>query len=141
MPIRRGSVIRGAVPWLGILVWDIIVLALTLRRVYVHKRAGVAPGALLQVMVRDGAAYFSVMCFVNLANILMLYLGDAITADSLTWSTTAVSMTLTSRLMLHLHDVAHGTLGSSTDGSGEVELETVRFRQDLRALDTSSHSD
>ncbi|KAJ7791766.1 hypothetical protein B0H14DRAFT_2934376 [Mycena olivaceomarginata] len=73
----------------------------------------------MSYMVRDGALYFAVFALVDLANILMYYLGDPWIASSLSWFTSTLSATMTSRLMLHLHQVAD--LGVLT----EHEVETA----------------
>ncbi|KAJ7501204.1 hypothetical protein B0H11DRAFT_2275486 [Mycena galericulata] len=92
------------------LVYDIFILCLTLRRaVTYHRSVGLSSGSLLPLMFRDGALYFGLICTVNLANIVMLYSGDIITAGSLAWFASAISVTMISRLMLNLHDAAKGT--------------------------------
>ncbi|KAJ7473080.1 hypothetical protein B0H11DRAFT_2037235, partial [Mycena galericulata] len=92
-----------AVAWEAQLVYDIFILCLTLRRaVTYHRSVGLSSGSLLPLMFRDG----KLICTVNLANIVMLYI---ITAGSLAWFASAISVTMISRLMLNLHDAAKGT--------------------------------
>ncbi|KAJ6565912.1 hypothetical protein DFH09DRAFT_1314691 [Mycena vulgaris] len=111
------------------LVCDILILGLTLRRAYTyHRTVGLGSGSLLPTMVRDGAVYFGMICLVNLANIIMLYAGDIITAGSLAWFASAISVTMISRLMLNLHDAASG--GSRAALSlrlTEYEMEPMQF--------------
>ncbi|KAI0260281.1 hypothetical protein BC834DRAFT_551641 [Gloeopeniophorella convolvens] len=55
-------------PWSGVLVFDSIVFALTLRKtIQLGTRTHI-----IQVMFRDGAMYFGVLFLVNLTNILVL---------------------------------------------------------------------
>ncbi|KAJ7899311.1 hypothetical protein B0H14DRAFT_3424134 [Mycena olivaceomarginata] len=62
--------------------------------------------SLWEIMLRDGVMYFSVVCLVNLANILMYYFGDFATAGSLGWPTASISVVMITRVMLHLHAAA-----------------------------------
>ncbi|KAJ7836808.1 hypothetical protein B0H13DRAFT_2368541 [Mycena leptocephala] len=65
----------------------------------------------------------SIICLVNMTNILMFYFGDIYTSNSLSWFKTAISVAMISRLMLNLHVAAAREIGMDTD----MELETVRF--------------
>jgi len=70
----RPQAIRVAAAWEGQLICDILILALTLRRAFTdHRAGGLESGSLLRMMVRDGALYFAMICMVNLANIIQLY--------------------------------------------------------------------
>ncbi|KAJ7633308.1 hypothetical protein B0H17DRAFT_1108102 [Mycena rosella] len=124
----RQQAIRVAAAWEAQLVCDILILGLTLRRAYTyHRTVGLRSGSLLPIMVRDGAVYFGMICLVNLANIVMLYAGDIITAGSLAWFASAISVTMISRLMLNLHDAARG---SSRNGVfTDHEMEPIRFHR------------
>ncbi|KAJ7501217.1 hypothetical protein B0H11DRAFT_756494 [Mycena galericulata] len=128
----RPEAIRAAVAWEALLICDILILCLTLRRaVTYHRSVGLSSGSLLPIMVRDGALYFGVICAMNLANIIMYYSGDIITAGSLAWFATAISVTMISRLMLNLHDAANGdfplTFTAQYDHP-EHELDPIQFR-------------
>ncbi|KAJ6507046.1 hypothetical protein C8R45DRAFT_971378 [Mycena sanguinolenta] len=59
------------------------------------------------------------LCLVNLANIFMLYYGDVVTAGSLAWVASAISVTMVSRLILNLHDATSGDVIVSTVGTGQ----------------------
>ncbi|KAI0260291.1 hypothetical protein BC834DRAFT_552939 [Gloeopeniophorella convolvens] len=62
-----------ALAWTGVLAFDCVVFALTLYKAFTMGRLGDGDiPYILDVFVRDGAMYFSVLCFVNLANILIL---------------------------------------------------------------------
>ncbi|KAJ7744762.1 hypothetical protein DFH07DRAFT_963607 [Mycena maculata] len=147
IPISKTQAIRESSPWslakvtyspTGVaaaweaqLICDVIILGLTLRRALTyHRTVGLGSGSLLPIMVRDGAVYFGMMCTVNLANIVMLHSGDPLTAGTLAWFASAISVTMVSRLMLNLHDAANG---SFADGfirpNTEHELGVLPFRQ------------
>ncbi|KAJ6462294.1 hypothetical protein C8R47DRAFT_1327256 [Mycena vitilis] len=103
---------------------DFIVFALTVRRGYIQRRACLGyTGTLIERMVTDGAMYFVLMVLTNLANVLTYYFGDALIAGLLSWFAISVAMTVLSRLMLNLHEVATTT----TAGPSTMELETLRF--------------
>ncbi|KAJ7815849.1 hypothetical protein B0H13DRAFT_2380816 [Mycena leptocephala] len=76
---------------------------------------------------------------VNVANILMFYLGDIYTSNSLTWFTSAILVAMISRLMLNLHVAAIQGIPGSAPGQTDIELETVRFaHRSVAALALSS---
>ncbi|KAJ7473119.1 hypothetical protein B0H11DRAFT_2037361 [Mycena galericulata] len=119
-----------AAAWEAQLACDILILCLTLRcAVTYHRSVGLGSGSLLRIMVRDGKSPFMVICAVNVANIVMLYI---ITAGSLTWFASAISVTMISRLMLNLHDAANGSFSLTFTAQCEHpehvhELDTIRF--------------
>ncbi|KAF5352932.1 hypothetical protein D9758_007936 [Tetrapyrgos nigripes] len=57
---------------------------------------------LLEMVLRDGAIYFAVMALANLANIFTFYFAGPFTRGSLSTFSTAISVTLISRLTLNL---------------------------------------
>ncbi|KAJ7779326.1 hypothetical protein DFH07DRAFT_1030080 [Mycena maculata] len=108
---------------------------LTLRRAYTYKKtAGLGSGSLIVTMVRDGAAYFGMIGLVNLANILMLYI---ITAGSLAWFASTISVTMATRLMLNLHDAANGNWTTPTWNSSAQETDLISSRRRREELDDS----
>ncbi|KAJ7839114.1 hypothetical protein B0H14DRAFT_2787710 [Mycena olivaceomarginata] len=118
--------IRVALAWEAQLVCDILILGLTLRRAYTyHNHLGLRSPSLLRTMFRDGAVYFGMIALVNLANIVMIYSGDIITAGSLAWFACSISATMISRLMLNLHDASNRQIDFQPLS---VELEPIRFR-------------
>ncbi|KAJ7775964.1 hypothetical protein DFH07DRAFT_766904 [Mycena maculata] len=93
-----------AVAWESLLVGDMLILGLTLRRV----------------------VYFGIICAVNLANIVILYCGDVrvplkLRSAAHSW----ISVTMVSRLMLNLHDAAMGGSGDSITGQ---DPDPMRFQ-------------
>ncbi|KAJ7494817.1 hypothetical protein B0H11DRAFT_2003499 [Mycena galericulata] len=124
----KDQAFRVALAWEGQLVCDILILGLTLRRAYIyHHTVGLESPSLLRTMFRDGAVYFGMICLVNMANIVMLYSGDIITAGSLAWVACSISVTMISRMMLNLHDEANRPLQIGTSLSDEQE--SIQFRQ------------
>ncbi|KAJ7124181.1 hypothetical protein C8R44DRAFT_852185 [Mycena epipterygia] len=120
-PMSKSDAIQMAVPWESQLLCDVVVFGFTLIRSY--RQPFKIPGSILDFMVRDGALYFAVLALVNLANILMYYLGSPWTASSLSWFTSTLSVTMISRLMLNLHKAAD--VGILTDDN---TLTSVRFQ-------------
>ncbi|KAJ7473113.1 hypothetical protein B0H11DRAFT_2282631 [Mycena galericulata] len=126
----------AAAAWEAQLVCDILILCLTLRRaVTYHRSVGLGSGSLLPIMVRDGKgllAAYRIICAVNVANIVMLYSGDILTASSLAWFSSVISVTMISRLMLNLHDAASGSFSLTFTAQydrqeHERELDTIQF--------------
>ncbi|KAJ7501239.1 hypothetical protein B0H11DRAFT_2225055 [Mycena galericulata] len=95
-----------AAAWEAQLACDILILCLTLwRAVTYHRSVGLGSGSLLATM--------------------------GITADSLTWFASAISMTMISRLMLNLHDAVNGSFSLTSTaqyGRPAHELSSIRFR-------------
>ncbi|KAJ7262027.1 hypothetical protein C8J57DRAFT_461504 [Mycena rebaudengoi] len=111
------SAIRMAGAWEAEFICDVVVFTFTVMRSYRQDRI---PGSIIGFMFRDGAMYFAVLAVVNLANILMFYIGDPWTASSLSWFTSTISVTLICRLMLNLHEAAD--VGIFTENSTTSSL-------------------
>ncbi|KAJ7120782.1 hypothetical protein C8R44DRAFT_877119 [Mycena epipterygia] len=141
VPQSKTQDLRMAGAWTGELAGDILVFGLTLYRSYTQRRNDychpfqrLRSDCASQVLfisgefnpVRLGGVpdnVRSIICLVNMANILMFYFGDIYTSNSLSWFTSAISVAMISRLMLNLHVAARQEIGMDTD----MELETVRF--------------
>ncbi|KAJ7339012.1 hypothetical protein DFH08DRAFT_964065 [Mycena albidolilacea] len=105
--------------WEALVVCDILVFALTVRRAYIQRTS-----SLYQRMATDGSMYFGIIVLANSANVFTFYLGDGLVPGFLSWFTTSLSVTLLSRLMLNLH----GAAATGTDTNTlNLNLETVRF--------------
>ncbi|KAH9961866.1 hypothetical protein BGW80DRAFT_1357351 [Lactifluus volemus] len=90
----------GALAWSGVLIFDSVVFSLTL-----YKALSVGRGVwLLDLIVRDGALYFSVLFIMNLINILMLWCSPPLLKNSTATLTSVLSTTLVSRLVLNLRE-------------------------------------
>ncbi|KAF9066683.1 hypothetical protein BDP27DRAFT_1404260 [Rhodocollybia butyracea] len=97
-----------AVGWEGLMVADAILFSLTIRKAYqVHfSLSGIKVGrSLLSVVVRDGSLYFLVMTLLNLANIISLHVASPLQGN-LSAFVGCLSVTLTSRMILNLHEAA-----------------------------------
>jgi len=107
--------IRGlyySLAWTGVLIFDIVIFSLTLYKALTIRRE--IP--LLDVMVRDGAMYFSVLFIVNLVNILMLRFSPPSLKHCAETLTNVLSTILASRLVLNLREQSrHSALGSSLE--------------------------
>ncbi|KAH9171083.1 hypothetical protein EDB89DRAFT_1193700 [Lactarius sanguifluus] len=80
---------------------------------------------LLDVLLRDGALYFAVMALANLANIFTFYFSRPALKGFLSTPASCVSVTLCSRLVLHLYEVA--TPASSIAESSPELVSTVNL--------------
>ncbi|KAJ7671771.1 hypothetical protein B0H17DRAFT_193542 [Mycena rosella] len=92
--IRRGlgSTTRRGRPAVGVY---------PISRLYAERNEIFRYETLWRIIVRDGAMYFGIICLSNLANILMYYFGDQLSAFAV-----SLSVTMICRLMLNLHDAA-----------------------------------
>ncbi|KAK0489519.1 hypothetical protein EDD18DRAFT_1359413 [Armillaria luteobubalina] len=100
--LTKDSAVRLGIAWCGMLVFDIMVFALTLHKALQLQRAGGV--SLLTLLLRDGSVYFGVIIASNLANILTFFLGDARIRGVVTTFTNVISSTMLSRLMLNIRD-------------------------------------
>ncbi|KAF7296865.1 hypothetical protein MIND_00917800 [Mycena indigotica] len=115
---------RLALAWQSQLVCDILIFGLTLWRSLYHRYS--LHDSLITTLIRDGSLYFAVLGLVNAANILMYYLGDEWTADSLSWFASTIAVTMISRLMLNLH--RHADIGVMATGAGSSIPAVSGFR-------------
>jgi len=90
----------AALAWTGVLVFDSVIFSLTMYKAFQIGR-GVR---LLDVMVRDGAMYFSALFIINLANMLTLRYSPPLLRTTTTTYTNVLSTTLVSRLILNLRE-------------------------------------
>ncbi|KAJ7821899.1 hypothetical protein B0H14DRAFT_3146562 [Mycena olivaceomarginata] len=90
--------------WGAQLAGDVIAISLILYRAYTHGQGtSVLRRSLWGVLIRDGIAYFLMISLANIANLIVFYFGDIYTSTTLTWFTSAVSVTMILRLMINLH--------------------------------------
>ncbi|KAJ7660215.1 hypothetical protein DFH06DRAFT_1194023 [Mycena polygramma] len=119
----RSSGHRLGIAWEVVLLCDMLVFALTVRRAYIQRRSCLRyKGTLIEMMVTDGAMYFGIMVLTNLANVVTLYLGDVLLSGFVSWFSTSLSMALLSRLMLHLYEAANDGVEPLT-----MDLDSIRF--------------
>ncbi|KAF7346777.1 hypothetical protein MSAN_01816200 [Mycena sanguinolenta] len=115
-PYSSAEQVREAGAWEAMLAGDVLLLGLTLYRVYTHERE-IPTGRIWRVLIRDGTI---IICLANLANILMFHFGDSLTFSSLTGFTVSLSVAVLCRLMLNLHLAA--ALNTGTTGLGTNSL-------------------
>ncbi|KAE9404328.1 hypothetical protein BT96DRAFT_423936 [Gymnopus androsaceus JB14] len=102
--------------------------------------------SLFTIIVRDGTMYFGFMALANLVNVLTFYItGDSLLRGTLSPFASCTSVTLMSRLMLHLLEIADKGLyvchGDRPAGSynPDATISTIGFGGD-RFQETNNHS-
>ncbi|KAJ7790579.1 hypothetical protein B0H14DRAFT_3161339 [Mycena olivaceomarginata] len=101
---QYGSLLGLIGAWGAQLAGDVIAISLILYRAYTHGQGtSVLRRSLWGVLIRDGIAYFLMISLANIANLIVFYFGDIYTSTTLTWFTSAVSVTMILRLMINLH--------------------------------------
>ncbi|KAL1743352.1 hypothetical protein HDZ31DRAFT_41147, partial [Schizophyllum fasciatum] len=104
--------------WITVMVYDLIVFVMTAYKTFEATRVPHMP--LMQLLLRDGAMYFGSMFLLNFVNVLTYYVCDPPPFQGcLVPVVSCVSVTLLSRMMLHLHGARHR---QTTD---EVEMTTL----------------
>lgn len=93
---------RLAVIWCCVMVFDFIVVALTLFKTIQIKLVSGGTHTLTELLTRDGAMYFGAISLASLANVLTFFYGSEITRGVATTITNTLSCTLVSRLMFNL---------------------------------------
>ncbi|KAL1748390.1 hypothetical protein HDZ31DRAFT_29709 [Schizophyllum fasciatum] len=116
MLATKGSMIRLAAAWEGLLAYDCAMLGLTVYQ-SCRSLSGPVPEPLLQVILRDGAwAVIWVMGLCNLGNIMTFY---EYLKGCLSTFSSCVSMSVLTHLVIHLHETGrrdrhpHSTLRAS----------------------------
>ncbi|KAH9063244.1 hypothetical protein EDB87DRAFT_1708483 [Lactarius vividus] len=145
--ISETTGIHLAFAWEAQAIFDALVFALTVMRTLNMRKLhnmeiSLSGVGLLDVLLRDGALYFAVMALANLANIFTFYASppffwsglfpSELTPDVppalkgfLSTPASCVSVTLCSRLVLHLYEVA--TPASSIAESSAESVSTVNL--------------
>ncbi|KAF9058426.1 hypothetical protein BDP27DRAFT_587039 [Rhodocollybia butyracea] len=88
--------------WLGVLVVDLIVFSLTLRKTLQLFKD--IPGGIVTVIMRDGVLYFGIITLTNSANILAFALGKDYMKGLLPIFANIIASVMMSHLMLNLRD-------------------------------------
>ncbi|KAH7881643.1 uncharacterized protein C8R40DRAFT_1079212 [Lentinula edodes] len=99
-----------SVGWELVFIYDTLLFGMTVFKAY---RARSQPRvkqlekfSVFTIIVRDGSIYFGIMALANLVNVLTFYLaGDTLFRGTLSPFASCMSVTLMSRLMLHLHKI------------------------------------
>ncbi|KAJ3781451.1 hypothetical protein GGU10DRAFT_109015 [Lentinula aff. detonsa] len=107
-----------AVGWEALLVYDILLFGMTLSKAYQARyqlgTQHLRGMSLISVIIRDGTIYFAIMTLVNFVNVFTFYVtGNSLLRAAFSPITSCLSVTIMSRLMLHLHEI--GTQGLYAD--------------------------
>ncbi|KAF9077915.1 hypothetical protein BDP27DRAFT_1441256 [Rhodocollybia butyracea] len=135
-PFQLSSAIEVAAAWEALFLYDSMLFIMTLRKAQktrheLHlERRGIS---LITIILRDGSMYFGVMAFANLINISTFYYPDVRAPEphtnlhgtrtnpaqqqflrgAMSTFASATSVTMMSRLMLNLHQIASSGLYTS----------------------------
>ncbi|KAF9549075.1 hypothetical protein CPC08DRAFT_699538 [Agrocybe pediades] len=107
--MARETAFRIAGAWEALFVYDSIIFTLTILKTWKARREHRITGVtipLISLILRDGAIYFAVMALCNFANILTFYFGGTFLRGGLSTFSSAISVTMMTRLMLNLHETA-----------------------------------
>jgi len=111
------SAIRVAIPWECVLVYDALVMVLTIGKTFNSRRAnhsrrksGMRTDMDISTLIfRDGAVYFVAMSVLNILNILAFYITPPLLRGSLSVFVSVMGVNLVSRVVLNLRDAATGS--------------------------------
>ncbi|TFK21378.1 hypothetical protein FA15DRAFT_82543 [Coprinopsis marcescibilis] len=128
---------RIAFTWIAELIFDTMILALTLwRTILLYRRQRASPLSLYKLVIRDGVVYFGVIFAANLANVLVFMLAPPdLKAINASFSTLITSL-MVSRLILNLKSAllkANGTETSSRAAVLNVDAHNLSFHDDIEA--------
>ncbi|KAL0958498.1 hypothetical protein HGRIS_000641 [Hohenbuehelia grisea] len=151
--LSKSTGIRIAMAWEALLVYDTLLIILTIFKTYettrrasnsalggFWRRLWVGHGGLniLALVLRDGALYFIVMALANLANILTFYFAGSLLRGGLSTFASIISVTMMSRLMLNLHKSADVGIMSDMDRSriDSAEMTSAYYDYDDNEMST-----
>jgi len=95
---------RLAVGWGSVMIFDLVVIILTLVRTIRIKRRSGKDRSLTHVLIRDGVLYFGVINLALLSNIITLLYGTDMTRGILSTIVNVLASVLVSRLMFNLRE-------------------------------------
>ncbi|ESK82501.1 hypothetical protein Moror_14406 [Moniliophthora roreri MCA 2997] len=123
---------QAVVAWEAAFFYDALIFSLAMYKAYQTKKQLGMRLPLMTIIIRDGSLYFGAMSLASLANILTFYLAGPFMKVSLSPVASSLSVTLVSRLMLHLHEMADtGIYHFSTwDGQG-IEIRVQSYQMDV----------
>ncbi|KAJ6484498.1 hypothetical protein C8R47DRAFT_1131586 [Mycena vitilis] len=123
---------RLAASWEAIFLFDSLVFGLTLYNAYLSRRATVPSFNLHMLVVYDGALYFAIMALANLANIATYYVPTRVSPGSLSTFSSCISVTMISRMILHLHEHANaGIMSGTTSSSPAIPTDMILTEPDF----------
>ncbi|KAJ7481954.1 hypothetical protein FB451DRAFT_1237644 [Mycena latifolia] len=111
--IMQSTAFRLAGCWEALFIFDSVIFGLTIYNACITLRRMGTQGNLHTLVVRDGALYFGIMALANLANIATYYFARPVSPGSLAGFANCISVTMISRLILHLHK--HANVGILTE--------------------------
>ncbi|KAJ8496900.1 hypothetical protein ONZ45_g12269 [Pleurotus djamor] len=118
--------IRFAYVWAGLLVLDIMVFVLTLRKAIFLIWDCPESSTLWVRLLSDGAIYFGILSLTNLANILMLILAPTILKILMPQFINVLASTMISRLMLSLRSTSLQRL-QGVPLTGGIDVSEAQF--------------
>jgi len=121
-PLTKTEANRFTAAWGALLLSDFILFCMTLAKALKVRRT--RDRGLTNVLLRDGAVYFLVICLANLANILTLVLGNPIIRGIGTTFTNVISVVMMSRLMLNLRSPSLTRRRRQTTSRSSIEFRT-----------------
>ncbi|KAH8836022.1 hypothetical protein DL96DRAFT_1576415 [Flagelloscypha sp. PMI_526] len=138
----RISSIRRATGWEAVLLFDCTMFALLMLRSYFEaKKYSTFSGIpLLNLLIRDGAIYFTVLAAVNTANIVMYYFGGPYCDSTLGPLASNISNTMICRLCLNLREHAADINCSANFHGAQMSTMSAdwRFRETSHGIADSS---
>ncbi|KAG2054310.1 hypothetical protein BDR06DRAFT_421842 [Suillus hirtellus] len=148
---------RYGLAWIAVFVFELLIFVLTVFRTCKTRgspRMISSSRNIIDIMFQDGAMYFAAMTLINLPNILTYYCGSVsaasydwlgfflttdkdITRGNLATFTGCMSVTLVSRLVLHLHKSTDDEILSTAIQNDDSSPNVFTTRLDV---EFSSHS-
>ncbi|EEB94063.1 hypothetical protein MPER_07193 [Moniliophthora perniciosa FA553] len=104
--VRGYRAAQAAAAWEAVFLYDILIFSLAMYKAYRTKKELGMKLPLMSIIIRDGSLYFGAISLANLANILTFYLAGPFMKTGLSTTVGSLSITLVSRMMLHLHEIA-----------------------------------
>ncbi|KDQ22949.1 hypothetical protein PLEOSDRAFT_1073041 [Pleurotus ostreatus PC15] len=112
--------IHLAIAWSCLLVFDISIYVLTLRKAFGSHRV---PGtSLVQIILRDASVYIAVILVINMSIVLTLALAPAALKGVSTTFSSCVASVIVSRLLFNLRDPALLGMSSTTVMKSEIQF-------------------
>lgn len=120
---------RLAAAWSTVMIFDLIVVVMTLvRTIKINRRSG-KKHALTRVLMRDGVVYFGVISLAMLSNIITFLCGSEVTRGSPTTATNVLASVMVSRLMLNLREQGERSATTTlTAGTNSAQMSTTSLR-------------
>ncbi|THU88778.1 hypothetical protein K435DRAFT_969351 [Dendrothele bispora CBS 962.96] len=100
---------QEAASWEALFLYDTLLFVMLVLKGYEVWRSSRLRVPILNIVLRDGASYFAVMALANLANIFTFYFAGPYTRGGLSTFSSAISVTMMSRLTFNLHANAQST--------------------------------